>query len=77
MKEVRGIQKIVAEYKDESKSEVSLDIWYGKGRRKKIPSMKFNELRNGFVLNEKKKDTAPDNCRGCILGLLKRLFHIA
>lgn len=70
------IHKIVAEFKNENKEEVSIEIHYGKGKRVEIPAMKFSELSFGWVLNEIKPDTASNRCRGCIVGLFKRFFHI-
>lgn len=70
------IHKIVAEYKNGNKDVASIEIHYGKWKRIEIPAMKFNELSFGWVLNEIKEDTAPERCRGCVVGSIKRFFHI-
>lgn len=64
------IHKIVAEYKNGNKDEVSIELHYGKWKRIEIPAMKFNELSFGWVLNEIKEDTAPERCRGCLVPAL-------
>ena len=69
------IHKIVGD-RNGNKDVASIEIHYGKWKRIEIPAMKFNELSFGWVLNEIKEDTAPGQCRGCIVGSIKRFFHI-
>lgn len=70
------IYKIVAKYKNGSKDEVSLDIWYEKGKRETVPCMKFSDLSFGWFVERMETNTATE-CRSCIIGSIKRFFHIA
>lgn len=74
---MREIYRILIQYDDDQKQTASVDISYGRGKRKLIKGMKICELTNGWVLHEKEEDAAPESFWGCIAGLLKRLFDIS
>ena len=69
-----NIYQINIDRKDGNKANI--DIRYRKGKCRILHSFDVIETSFGLTLM-KKGDAVPDGCQDCIIGLLKRFFHIS